>query len=67
MTPSHASHAYDKDRRVTQKLFPSGDSISFVYSDARLSPVQTPEGNIDYTYSCGSKINTIAKGSESVS
>ncbi len=60
------SYTYDKDRQLTQKSFPSGNSINFIYDRTQLSQVQTPEGNIDYTYFCSSKIDTITKGPESV-
>jgi len=61
------NYLYDKDRWLIRKLSPSGESINFIYNTARLSQVQTSEGNIDYTYFCGSKIESITKGSESIS
>jgi RHS repeat-associated protein len=60
------SFVYDKDRRLTQIDFPSMNKIGFVYDHTRLMQVQTPEGNVDFTYSCGSKIGSITKGVESI-
>jgi RHS repeat-associated protein len=59
------TYGYDKDRRLTSTIFPSGESIDFIYDRTMLSRIQTPEGYIDYTYFCGSKIESITKGSES--
>ncbi|MCD4743039.1 MAG: sugar-binding protein, partial [Desulfobacteraceae bacterium] len=65
------SYTYDKDRRLIQKDFPSGKAIYFDYSDpdnlsdkSRLWTVTTPEGAINLTYSCSTKIESIAKGTE---
>ncbi len=60
------SYIYDKDRRLVSKTFPSLKSINYIYDNARLSQVLTPEGNIAYTHYCGSKIASITKGSESM-
>jgi RHS repeat-associated protein len=68
-TPASGSHSYvyDKDRRLTQVNFPSGKQIENLYANGRLEQIQTPEGNIDLTYLCGNKVDTITKGLESVS
>ena len=67
------SYVYDKDRRLVQKNFPSGNAIAWNYENpsdpgdkSLLWQIQTPEGNIDYTYSCPGKIDAITKGSESI-
>jgi len=67
------SYIYDKDRRLIQTNFPSGKSIINDYADpsnpndkSRLQQIKTPEGNIDFTYLCGTKIDSITKGSESI-
>ena len=67
-TPLSGSYAYvyDKDRRLKQTNFPSGNQINNIYANGRLEQVQTPEGNIDYTYLCSTKIGSITKGSESI-
>jgi len=44
------SYVYDKDRRLVQTNFPSGRQINNIYDTIRLSQIQTPEGNIDFTY-----------------
>lgn len=61
------SFVYDKDRRLQQTNFPSGLQISNIYTDNLLTQTQTPEGNIDYTYLCSSKVGSISKGTESLS
>ncbi len=74
-TPLSGSYrfVYDKDRRLIRKDFPSGKSIYWDYADpmnssdkSRLWQIQTPEYNIDYTYTCGSKIDTVTKDNESI-
>ena len=67
------SYIYDKDRRLIQTNFPSGKTIINDYADptdpndkSRLWQIRTPEGNIDFTYLCGTKIESITKGTESV-
>ena len=67
-TPVSGSYTYryDKDRRLVQTNFPSGYQIQNVYDKNRLMQIQTPEGNIDFTYLCGTKVGSITKGSESI-
>jgi len=60
------SYVYDKDRRLIQTSFPSGNQINNVYDKTRLTQIQTPEGNIDLTYLCGTKLGSISKGTESI-
>ena len=60
------SYVYDKDRRLVQTNFPSGKQIFNIYDTTRLAQIQTPEGNIDYTYHCGTKVGSISKNGESV-
>lgn len=59
-------YLYDADRRLIQISFPSGRLIDNHYDTTRLSRIQTPQGNIDFTYLCGTKISSIAKGSETI-
>jgi len=59
-------YVYDRDRRLTEINFPSGRQIRNIYNTTRLSQVQTPEGNIDYTYLCGTKVESITKGTEAI-
>ncbi|CAK8723016.1 hypothetical protein GKODMF_14590 [Candidatus Electrothrix gigas] len=61
------SYVYDKDRRLKQTDFPSGFQISNIYTDNLLTQIQTPEGDIDYSYLCSSKVGSISKGTESLS
>jgi RHS repeat-associated protein len=60
------SYVYDKDRRLKQTNFPSGNQINNIYANGRLEQIQTPEGNIDFTYLCGTKVGSITKGTESI-
>jgi len=57
---------------VSQTNFPSGKTIVNDYADpanpadkSRLWQIITPEGNIDFTYLCGSRVDSISKGAES--
>jgi len=67
-TPLSGSYRYlyDADRRLIQINFPSGRQIDNIYDSTRLSRIQTPRNNIDFTYLCGTKIGSIAKGSETI-
>jgi RHS repeat-associated protein len=60
------TYVYDKDRRLIQTRFPSLKQINNIYADGRLEQTQTPEGNIDLTYLCSSKVGTISKGTEAI-
>jgi RHS repeat-associated protein len=60
------SYMYDKDRRLILTNFPSGNQISNIYENDRLIQTQTPEGNIDVSYLCSTKIESITKGGESI-
>ncbi|UCE56101.1 MAG: hypothetical protein JSV31_11845 [Desulfobacterales bacterium] len=60
------SYVYDKDRRLIQTNFPSGKQIFNIWDKTRLSQIQTPEGNIDFTYLCGTKVESITKDTESI-
>jgi RHS repeat-associated protein len=60
------SYVYNKDRQLKQTIFPSGLQINNIYTNGLLTQMQTPEGNIDYTYLCSSKIGSITKGAENI-
>jgi len=60
------SYLYDKDRRLKQINFPSGNQINNIYDTGRLLQIQTPEGNIDLTYLCSTKVGSITKGTETI-
>ncbi|MBC8432063.1 MAG: tandem-95 repeat protein, partial [Desulfobacterales bacterium] len=60
------SYIYDKDRRLIQTNFPSGNQINNIYVNGRLEQTQTPEGTIDYTYLCSTKIDSIINGTDSI-
>jgi len=57
---------YDRDRRLTRIHFPSGLQINNIYSNGTLTQIQTPEGNIAFTYLCGSKVGSVAMGGEGI-
>jgi RHS repeat-associated protein len=61
------SYVYDKDRRLIQTNFPSGKQINNVYDKTRLTQIQTPEGNIDLTYLCSTKVGSITNGTATIS
>ncbi|MDY6906537.1 MAG: RHS repeat-associated core domain-containing protein [Thermodesulfobacteriota bacterium] len=67
------TYTYDKDRRLVQKTFPSGQTIYLDYENpadpddkSRLWQIITPEYNIDYTYLCGSRVESITRDTETV-
>jgi len=60
------SYVYDRDRRLTQINFPSGFQINNIYSNGTLTQIQTPEGDIDFTYYCASMVESITKGTEAI-
>ncbi len=59
---------FDKDRRPTRTVFPSGKVLENIYESGlnRLESIQTPEGPIEFSYLCGSKIGSVSKGEESI-
>ena len=40
--------------------------INNIYANGRLEQIQTPEGNIDLTYLCSTKVESMTKGPESI-
>ena len=60
------SFEYDRDRQLTQINFPSGNQITNIYDSTRISQVQMPEGNIDYTYLCEDKVETVTNGVDAI-
>ena len=60
------SYIYDKDRRLIQTNFPSGSQINNVYDTTRLVQIQTPEGNIDLSYLCSTKLGSITNGTDTI-
>ncbi len=60
------TYLYDADRRLISTTFPSGKQINNVYTATRLTQVQTPEGDIDYSYICSDTIGSITKGTQSI-
>jgi RHS repeat-associated protein len=59
-------YKYDKDRRLTETIFPSAKRIRNTYEDGQLVQTETPEGIIDYDYLCASKVGSITKGGERI-
>jgi len=60
------SYVYDKDRRLIRTNFPSGSQINNIYNKTRLVQIQTPEGNIDLSYLCGTKLGSITNGTDTI-
>ena len=67
-TPSSGDYmyGYDRDRRLSWITFPSGTQIKNIYDKARLVQIQTPEGNIDYSYECGKEVKSITDGTDTI-
>jgi YD repeat-containing protein len=67
-TPLSGSYIYkyDKDRRPTETVFPSGRVVRNVYDKGRLARTETPEGNVYYSYLCGSKVGSVSKDGEGI-
>ena len=51
---------------LIQINFPSLKQINSIYDTTRLTQIQTPEGNIDFTYLCGTKMGSITNGIETI-
>jgi RHS repeat-associated protein len=60
------SYLYNRDRQLLQINFPSGKQIKNIYDKDRLIQTQTPEGNISLNYLCGSKLDSVSKGTEAI-
>jgi YD repeat-containing protein len=60
------SYIYDKDRRLIHTNFPSGSQIKNIYNKIRLVQIQIPEGNIDLSYLCGTKLGSITNGTDTI-
>ncbi|MDL1963726.1 MAG: hypothetical protein LWW98_05190, partial [Deltaproteobacteria bacterium] len=56
------SYIYDKDRQLIRTNFPSGNQINNIYDKTRLVQIHTPEGNIDLSYLCSTKLCSITNG-----
>jgi RHS repeat-associated protein len=68
-TPLSGSYryVYDKDRRLVDTFFPSGQRITNFYDRGRLAGIMTPEGEIELNYLCATKLGSMTKGGESIS
>ncbi|MBT8489634.1 MAG: hypothetical protein KJN62_01160, partial [Deltaproteobacteria bacterium] len=60
------SYVYNTDRRLTQINFPSGNRINNIYDKTRLVQIQTPERNIDFTYLCSTKVDSITNETDTI-
>jgi len=60
------SYIYDKDRRLIRTNFPSGNQINNVYDKTKLVQIRTPEGNIDLSYLCSTKLGSITNGTDTI-
>jgi len=61
------TYLYDRDRRLIQVSFPSGKAIRNIYADGKLELIQTPEGDVDLSYACGTQVHSVAKIGEGIS
>ncbi|MCP4000511.1 MAG: DUF1566 domain-containing protein [Gammaproteobacteria bacterium] len=58
------TYIYDKDRRLTEIIYPSGPTIKTVntYANGVLDYSDTPQGRVDYSYgTCGSQVDIISE------
>ena len=60
------NYLYDKDRRLIQTNFPSGNWIDNIYDKTRLLQIQTSEGTIDLSYLCSTKLGSITNGTDTI-
>jgi RHS repeat-associated protein len=60
------SYLYNRDRRLLEIDFPSGKQIKNIFDKDRIIEIQTPGGNINLNYLCGSKVDSITKGTEAI-
>jgi len=60
-------YEYDKDRRLTAVVLPSGQRIEQDWELGRMVQVRTPETTIDLEYLCTSKLGSISNGNETIS
>jgi RHS repeat-associated protein len=60
------SYLYDKDRRLIRTTSPSGAQINNIYNTTQLIQIQTPEGNINFSYLCGSKVDSVTNGTDTI-
>ena len=67
-TPLSGSYQYryDRDRRPTETVFPSGRMIHNVYDKGLLVRTETPEASIYFNYLCGSKLGSITRSGEGI-
>lgn len=57
---------YDTERNLNQITLPSGKIISNTYINGLIDSTATPEGNINYSYTCNNKVASISEGTESI-
>ncbi|MCK4965117.1 MAG: hypothetical protein KAS54_08535, partial [Dehalococcoidia bacterium] len=61
------NYVYDRDRQLIQMNFPSGNQINNIYDNTKLVQIQMPEENIDFTYLCATKVESITNGTDTIS
>jgi len=57
---------YDKEKNLAQITLPSSKVITNTYTNGLLDFTTTPEGVIDYSYTCNAKVSSITEGAESI-
>ncbi len=57
---------YDKEGNLRQITLPSTKVITNFYTNGQIDYTDTPEGIIDYSYACNSKIGRITEGAETI-
>ena len=61
------SYSYNQERRLTKVVLPSAKEIVNTYTDGRLVETATSEWTNTYSYACGNLLDTVTRGSESIS
>ena len=57
---------YDTERNLKTITLPSAKVISHSYLNGLLESTTTPEGSINYSYTCNEKVASITEGAESI-
>ena len=59
-------YSYDRERKLTSILFPSGREVVHTYARGSLTGISTPEGVTGFSYSCGSVPGEVTRGAEKI-
>ena len=60
------TYRYDRDRRLNEVVLPSARTLTNVYANGVLDYTITPEGTIDYDYSCAGRMTGASRAGEAI-